>query len=518
MIAEHGISRALPAARRHCSRIMTSIRSPRFRQLLPWIAPVLVAAALYALSTKQIGVIIGAVIGLAVFAVMVRRPGAALIMLAVFLPLQPLGFGLLLGFHVPASILRPASSFKELMGICILVAALREFREGRQRLDRIDKAILAYVLVVTVYLIVPHLFSAGAPSQLSPRLLAWRSDCGYVLVFFGARHAPISARSRQRFFQVVIGIGALTAAVALFQRIAPGTWTHFVLHRAHQPQYLQFVLHDNAVAVADALRYLLNTHPLHVSSIFLSPYDMSDYLLIVAALVAERISRDARSPSNYVLLGAVVGALFFSRVRADALALVVMLVLVVLPAPRRPVEGRIRMILALLVGAALVVPSLSGSRYVGAQGGSSSATGHVKEINRGVSLLVHNPLGLGLGIQPSTITRLAGASGGQTNITTDNSITQVGDELGIQGLLPWLVLLVLTSAALARRARTADEYTTAAGLALLGVLIAGQYHHVFLVYPVPWTLWATVGLALPGATSRRVEPIRTNYPLARRVV
>jgi hypothetical protein len=478
--------------------------------LLLWLTPPIVAALVYVLSLKQSEYAIGACIALLLLAFMSRRPGGALIALVIFLPVEQVLFGLLLGFHVPASFLRQASGFKELMVLSVLVAAVLEIRRTSRRLDAIDKVVLIYVGVVTAYLVAPHLFSSVAPTQWNARLLAWRSDCGYVLMFFAVRHAPMSAHQRHRFVQAIMAMGALITGAGLYQRLRPGSWQHFLLHRDHQIQYLQNVLHENYTQIVDVLRYPATLHPLHVGSILISPYDMSDYLLVVGGITLERIVRDRRSLVNYLLMAAVVATLFFSRVRADALALLFMLVLAALPSPKRAMEGRIRVIAAILVGAAFIVPSLGGSRFVGAQGGSASSTGHIKEIDRGISIFEHYPTGIGLGAQPGTVNYLPGATGGATDLTTDNSVTQVADELGIQALLPWAMLMVAVLLALQRRSRTGDEYTGAAFLALVGVLVAGQYHHVFILYPVPWTLWALVGLGLVRRDGTHISSARSD--------
>jgi hypothetical protein len=271
-------------------------------------------------------------------------------------------------------------------------------------------------------------------------------------------------------------------------------------------QYQLNVLHNTPAEVVNSLAYLVNQHPLRVSSIFLSPFDMGDFLVLVVALVAERISRDRRSWTNYLLLGGSIAALFASRVRADSLAALVVLGLAVLPSPPRPVTARIRLIAAIAIGAAIIIPSLGGTRFVGAQGGNASNQGHIREITNGIHAMVDHPLGLGIGVQPATANRFL-LSGNQIGLyTTDNSITQVGDELGFQALLPWLGFLIAAGVALRRRARGHDPLVAGAGLALIGILIAGQYHHVFLTYPVPWTLWAAIGLAL---RDRSAEPRRT---------
>jgi hypothetical protein len=228
-----------------------------------------------------------------------------------------------------------------------------------------------------------------------------------------------------------------------------------------------------------------------------SPFDMGDYLVLVTAAVATRISSDRRSPLNYVILAAVLGAIFFSRSRSDGLAAVIILVLIALPTSRSPIEGRVRLIGVLLVAAVLVVPSLGGTRFVGAQGGTASSKAHITAIENGIDVIESHPLGVGLGVQPSTANRFASTAKTILNGNiSENSIIQVGDELGIQALIPWLAMMTFILLALKRRASGGDDFAAILGFGLLGVVIAGLYHHVFLLLPVPWTLWAGAGLAL----------------------
>jgi O-antigen ligase len=219
---------------------------------------------------------------------------------------------------------------------------------------------------------------------------------------------------------------------------------------------------------------------------------MSDYLLIVVAIAAVRIRVDQRSVLNYVVLGLSLASIYFSRVRGDALAVVVILVLVALPSVRRPSEGRLRLIGVLCIGALLVIPSIGGSRFTGAQGGSASTSVHIQELEHGLSQIGRHPLGLGLGSEPSDRQTLITT----TSDTSENALLQVSDELGLQGLLPWLAFMIFVLLALRRRAKEGDIVASTMGFALVAILLAGMTHHVFLTLPVPWTLWAGTGLAL----------------------
>ena len=491
---------------------------------LPGLAVLIPFAVLFVeqdLSQHRLQQVVGAGIALGIFALAVRRPTGALIALVVFLPLEGFGFGLLLGLHVPAELLRLSSSLKELLGISVLAAAIHHMRNTKTKLDKIDIAILLYVGAVTAYLLFPRLFSTTAPTSLTPRLLAWRADCAYVLLFFAVRHAPITTNARARVARAIQGVGWLIVAAGVYQRLRPKSFDHFVLHRAHQTQYLQAVLHEPNSQVLQGLHFITNPHPLHVTSIFLSPYDMADYLLLVVGVTLGRIGNKRDNPWNYILLIGSMAVIFFSEVRADLLAGIVILVIAIAPAAKRLTESRIRLGMVLLAAALIVAPYLGGTRFVNAQGGASSNQGHIREFENGVALTVHHPLGLGLGDQPATSSRFSTALGLQgenptiiegavvfnpsyliatipqpPNVVSDSSIAQVSDELGLQGFIPWIALLVMVLMAVYRRLQSADSFAAGAGLAMIGLLIAGQFHHVFITFPLAWSLWACLALAL----------------------
>jgi hypothetical protein len=481
------------------SWVAARLRSQRW----VWLLPVAVLYAMVHEPTGRILHITAAIIALGVISWAVQRPGSALIALLIFLPLQTVGFGFLVRAGVPSAILRPAGGLKELLGGSIVLSALHAIHVGRTRLgarrqlDAIDKVLLGYVAVVTIYLVFPHLFTTFPVSnRLSVRLLAWRADCGYVLLFFGVRHAPIPPAARKRFIQVFIGLAGLTVALGFYQWLAPTSWSRLILVTGRQVQYQTTVLGNDPATVTRDLGYLTNFNPLRISSIFLSPFDMADFLLIALAVAIERIARNFRSRASYVLVAVILGALFESRVRADALAAVIVAVVALAPTPNRPVAARLRLVAALLIAAAVVIPSLGGTRFVNAQGGAKSNQGHITEISGGLSQLFHDPLGLGIGNAAGVGDRYVLARNRQGGFTVDNAVLQVGDELGFQALLPWLALLILVWRALGRAARRSDPFAGGVRLAFLGLLIAGMYHQVFLGFPVTWTLWAAMGLVL----------------------
>ena len=110
---------------------------------------------------------------------------------------------------------------------------------------------------------------------------------------------------------------------------------------------------------------------------------------------------------------------------------------------------------------------------------------------------------LGLGTAPSLAVRLDNAP----VVISDNSILQVGNELGVAMMGLFVVVLVAVVIRLWRadREEPPNRLTRAARLALIGLILAGQLHHVLQTFAVTWPLWALAGLALRGPPGRR-EP------------
>ncbi len=478
-------------------------------------APIVVAVLVAILPVPLLTYAIGGTIALLLLAWGIKRPGKALIALMIFLPLQVVGLGLLLRLGAPASLLRPMGGLKELLGISILFAAIHHMRKTGEHLDGIDKALLAYVGVVTIYLLVPGLFSHTVSHQFHVRLLSWRADCGYVLLFFAVRHAPLPPKIKDRFGKVIIAIGVITILGGAWQFLTPSGFSNFMLHTVRVGDYQQRVLGNDPVTTSTNLAYLTNLHPLRVSSIFISPFDMSDYMLVVFAIVIERISRGQRGVSAFVVLAGAAFLLFASRVRADALAAGIILLIALAPGPLRPTTARLKLLLALMIGALAIIPSLGGTRFVGSQGGAASTTSHYSEFSYGVQIITDHPLGLGIGDVPGSgqrfdLVTLFGVQNG--SFTTDNGVLQVGDELGLQAMIPWLILVVALLVSLGRRSRRSHPLDRAAWLSLIAILVAAQYHHVFLTYPVPWALWAALGLGMrPDRPDSADDPRRAAH-------
>ncbi|GAC1577162.1 MAG: hypothetical protein NVS3B18_10930 [Candidatus Dormibacteria bacterium] len=229
-------------------------------------------------------------------------------------------------------------------------------------------------------------------------------------------------------------------------------------------------------------------------SVMQSPFDLADFCLITLAVAVEAIVRGTSGIRPYLLAGVLGVALVLSGTRADLIGAGVLTLVILMPVAGAVGRDRLRLALIVVVAVAFVLPGLGSSRISGAQGANASATEHTHEIGRGVKTLVGHPLGTGLGTAAGTGQRF----GLSQQVTSDNSVLQVGDELGIVMMALFVLLVGGVVTALGRSAgrRPDDPLPRTAQAAMIGLAAAGMFHHVLVYLPVAWIVWAAAGVAL----------------------
>ncbi|MEQ1788541.1 MAG: O-antigen ligase family protein, partial [Acidimicrobiales bacterium] len=460
-----------------------------------WAVPVLMGLLVRELPPPLVEKGAGAMVAVALLALAYLRPGGALVVLAVFLPLQTLAFPWLWSRGVPAEILRPGSALKEVLLLGVAAAALAERHRTGRRADRIDRLALVYLGFVTLYLLFPRLFSSIAPTDLDIRLLGWRLNAGFVVAFLAARHARIHPKTTARMQQAIIGVTLVATAVALWAKVDYDGFASWVLNTVRYFQFRIDVLSDDPFGVYRVYAsFVTESH--RIGSIFMSFFDLPDWMLVPFGLALAHMVRSGARTRDLVVLLASGTCIFLSGTRADAIAALVMLALALRPS-RKPRHARSVSILVvgLLLAAVVVVPALGSSRLAGDDATAKSSDQHRNELNFGLFLIELRPLGLGLGYNPDTADLLLEDEDHAGALTVDNSYLQVGVELGIAVMLAFLALV----ATIVRRLGTLEGLDpTGEGirLAFIGVLIAGMFHHVFVTFAMPWTLWALAGLIL----------------------
>lgn len=458
--------------------------------LLPFIAP---------LAGIDITQIIGGLIGLCLLYVLFKRPALCLLVVIPYVALQQVGLPLLWSLGLPGQVARQLGGLKDLLALALLVAAVRDIRRTGRKLDVLDKLAAVYVAVVLLNLVAPQLFYPLIPADLNTRLLAFRYDAGYVLLFFAARHAPLPTDIRDKFIRMLFGLTAVVVAGAVWQKVALNNFTTFMFNTAHVVDFSVKVQGFEPAKAAQAYSPYVQ-RPILVGSFIVLPHYMADLLLVALAFVLEQTVRARRWRSSLVIFAAIGMTLVFSQVRADLLAAGALLLLVLLPRRGRTPVARVGIVILILGSVVLALPALSGTRVTGGGTAQNSNQAHVGEFGLAIALLTNHPLGIGLGNNPATADRFQLPADQQGALTGDNSWLQVGDELGIPGLLTYTAFIALVFAWLIKAGRD-EPFANGALLAFTGIWIAGMFHHVFLSFPQAWALWAAVGLALPARGS-----------------
>ena len=475
-------------------------RAPRW----PWLVPFGVFVMIGMSPIVGLPLLFAATMALAAVLVLSRYPGPSLVALVVFLPLQIPAFSFLYNHGVPGGLLRPFGSVKEALALAVIVAAGREVVTRRSRLDRVDKFVLAYVGALVLYLLLPMVLSGSTyPDSFTDRLLGFRINGGFLLLFVAARHAPIDERWRRRFISTILAMAGLLAAIGIFQFLQPARFTDFIVQDLGIPYFQLYVLDTSLGEVVQQLAWT-TAEPVRVGSLFVGPFQFADFLILPTALLLDRLTRREGRLRDVLLLALIGGALLASQTRANILALALMALLALSPGPYRVLANRLRLVAIVILALVAFIPSLVSSRLGGAEKSAESTEGHIDEIRAGFEILQENPLGTGLGTAPALAVRLENAP----VIISDNSMLQVGNELGIVMMVFFAGLLVAIVVRLSRKARDDPPggLASSARLALIGLLVAGQLHHVFQDFSVTWPLWALVGLALAPARRHAPEP------------
>lgn len=469
----------------------------RARPALTAGLPVLVGVAAFVLDGHRLEYLAAAVAAVAVVLLASRWPGGALTWLIVYLPLEPVGLPMLAAMGVPEPALRALSAGEEAMIAALVLAGAKNLLERRSRLDRLDIVVISYLAVVTAELLLPHVLAAHPVDSLTVRLDGWRDDCAYPLIFLGVRHAPLPEGTRTRLVKTLCGLALLLAVVGIGQRLDPASFQHFVLYTARVPRYLATILHESSAEIGTGMQYLGPTSPFRISSLLLYPFDLADYLVVAIAVLVELAVRDLGRGKVWAAFVACLAGLYLTEIRGDMLGAGIVILAALVRLPGRSPTGRSRLALVLVVAAVLSLPAIGTSRYLGGHDAAQSTNFHEQELLNAVDRFARTPFGLGLGNDPGAAARFGTL--GSNEAVGDNAILQVGIELGWQGLIPWLAMMVLLLREAWRRSRRADTLAVAAGMALLAILVGGQTHPVFVSFPASWTLFALIGLAFrPG--------------------
>ena len=501
-------------------RRLRRVAAAQRRSRASWAVPLAVFLLVSVLADTLLGEAVGLVIGIALFLLVMRSPGKSFLVLIAILPFQLVILPVAFRFGVPGAIVRPAASYRDLIVLGIAAAGLRNAVRERHRLDAFDKLGLAYLAIVTLYLAVPTLLVRGPsvdfpgpPLDVNVRLLAYRVDVGFVVLALGMRHAPIAPEIRDRVLRVVVVVGAIVAAVALFEFTASSSWNNFAVNTIQLPRYEQQILNTTRQDPTDIRQYVVVagnklTRP---GSTLFNPLEAGFYLVISLGAGLELIARNKARASVLATIVIALG-LLATYVRTAVIGAIVLGFYSVRAGPGRSSAARTRMTILLIAGLVFLIPAVAstgvGSRTSSA-GQDQSSTEHLDSLNAGLHALATDPMGKGLGTQPGVGDRFHTA----TKLTSEDAYLQVGNELGIPEMIVFVALIIALLVRL-RRARNSqpdDPLTSAAEAIGVALVIGGFFLHVWTYFSVALTFWGIAGLVI-GVAERSATPAPRDAP------
>ena len=482
---------------------------------LVWALPLVVIAAIY-FSPRHLaspGTVVTGLVGLIVILLAAQRPDLSLLGLIVFLPFQGLLLAKLWSWGMPASVVSHIGAWKEALALGVIVAGVRNLIASGRRLDTVDRLALAFVALTILYAALQQLFVPGAPSGSNIRLLGFRETGGFVLLLFGARHAPFGAGFARRAGRAVLAVGAVVAGIGIFEALFSSTWNNFVVNTVKYTQYQSAVLHTFVANPFDIRVYgtVGGARIERIGSVFLNQLTCGWYLIVPFAVGLERAVRRTASP--LVLLGTLMigAALLLTQTRSAILGGVIVAALALQPAAGRARHWRTQVALLLAALALVAVPAavssgLSGRVASAGNQSDQSTAGHEAGFSSGVDTIGRHPLGLGLGTGAGIGQRFAVHG----DVIAENNYLEVGDELGVLPMLVFVALTVALLVALRRASRQdPDPLVTAMWAAGVGLAVAAWFLQTWSDFAVAWTFWGLAGAALGVARQRSAVAVES---------
>jgi hypothetical protein len=473
----------------------------------PWLVPVALAAFVYETNGAYVPKALAALAAFALVALAARRPDRSLLVLVAGLPFQGLVLAQLYRWGVPGAIVRPLGSWKEALGLGVVIAGVRGYHAGRQRLDALDGLGLAYVAIVGAYALAPTFFAPGAPIDTSTRSLAFRASAGFVILLLAARHAHLPDDFADRLARVVMVVGCIVAAVCLYEYFFSAAWNRWVVEKVQYLRYQVQVLHTTPFSAGDIRRYsVIGGHRvLRTGSVFLDPTSCGFALVLPFAVAIERRMRTAMSGAIAAIVLIATG-LLLTETRAALLGALVVALLAIRPAAGRTVDRRLQYTFVLLAGMAIIVPAATAiglAQRVTATSTSAdpSSVDHAHSFWTGLDAVETRPLGHGLGTSAGVGQR----SDSRQATIGESSYLQVGIETGAGAMAVFVALTLAVTGRLRRLSRrTSDVAISAAFGAGVGLALGAFFLQTWNDFSVAWTFWALAGAAI-GAAERSLS-------------
>lgn len=484
--------------------------SHRLRRAVVPAFPVL-AALVVLLAPDDVATATALVLGAGAVTLVVRHPLHGLLAIPALLPFQQVILALLFRLGAPGGVVRGLGFWKEGVAAGLVIAAVERGRARGGRLDGLD--VLAGLLVLNnvLYRLAPTVF---APHEVAPDAatlnLALRGSTAYVVLFVAARRLVDLDDVRPRFAKVLLVAGGVVAAVGVVEQLLSDWWNTFAVSVLDIPGYRARIL-DVTVTNPDDIRVyteVAGRQVVRIGSVFFDQLACGLFLVLVLAVALEHLARTDGVRWAGALAPLVGVALVLTQTRAAVLGGLICIVLTLRPAPGRDPRARERVALAAAAGLVALVPvavstglAARAIETIGARDESTQL--HQERSATALKNLISTPLGSGLG----TTSEVARRAGVENPRYTENYYLEVGGETGVQALLLFVALTVVTTVRLHRRTLSAvgDLPTAAWRGALVALAVAALLLPVWIDLSVSWPFWLGAGL-MTGPPSPIPEP------------
>ncbi len=458
-------------------------------------------------TVSSLGVVF-AVLALMTVGVIVvwRHPGWTVVMLVALVPTNR--FLILLVFHYghSSALTSLAQLWKDILIAILTFRTLDDLiLRRRPKLHYVDVLIAALVALSLLYLIYP-----GPTGQIDflDRVIGFRADTWFLFAYFVGRGLVLQRRHVRALLTWLIPGTVLVEVIAFAQFAAPN-WFNDLFNKLG---YAAFIATQSTYGDADIIRMrgIAGANLPRASSLLFGDLALSFFSIFVIAvgaalLITSRTSKERWGYGAFTVLA--FAGMVLTLTRSAVIAATVMLLFMGLVTWRwrliGPVLGAI-VIAGLMAMVSGIIPISAVSALANPHEASIQA--HGGAIQNSLTLLRHNPFGLGLGTTGTIGQRIYGSAA----ITTENWYLAIALELGVGPSLLFIAasIGVGIEAFLSFR-RVKDTNLRRVSLAVLGgslgFLVLGNMLSVWEVPVLSMAFWLLAGVAV-GARETELDP------------
>jgi hypothetical protein len=405
-----------------------------------------------------------------------------------------------------------AALWKELVVLGVAIAAWRRSRGRVGQIDALDRVAAAFIVLGTLYFVVPEAVASDLGSALSvdDRFLAWRLVVLPAVLLVACRRLRATEAELRGVLRGATLMAALLGTVAVVEFAVSDWWNGLLVDtigvNRYRTEVLDLDLFAQGLNPLDVRVYgeVAGREIIRVGGPMVSHLTFSFVLLIGLGFLIERLVRQQTTPLVVVgLLGCGAG-LLFTQTRSTIVGGAVLMLLALRPAPGRLTESRVRygVLAAGVVVVAIPFVLSAGLTDRFTAGDEFSDTVHESRVGQAIDTVRDHPLGLGLGMGS-----IAGGRAAEGAIPVENQILDTAVQLGVLGSALFVAQYGLVIFALHRAHERASPRARGAALAarnaLIVMLLPLWYQAAFGLLEVSWVLFALAGVALGAAEASR---------------